>query len=57
VVIFENLYCLNALSGGTIQDTLASPKWRLVFAAMIRESTEVCMEGKFIHAPTFHFFV
>lgn len=38
VLIYENLYALNILTKGTLRDTLANSKYRMILALMIREN-------------------
>ena len=38
VLLWENVHCVNMLTGGTIYDTLWDKKARLILASMIRES-------------------
>lgn len=39
--MFENLYALNALTKGSLSDTLGQRSWRLILAFMVRESNKV----------------
>jgi hypothetical protein len=41
IVLFENLYCLNCVTGGDLRDTLDSRRNRLILALMVRETREV----------------
>lgn len=41
ILIYENLYALNAIAGGTLQSTIYNVRCRLIFAAMIRENYKV----------------
>lgn len=41
MLVFENLYALNALTKGSLADTLGKRSWRLVLALMVRESRKV----------------
>ena len=38
VLIYENLYALNILTKGSLRDTLANSKYRMLLALMIREN-------------------
>lgn len=38
VLIYENIYALNILTKGTINDTLANYRWRQILALMVREN-------------------
>ena len=42
ILIYENLYALNAIAGGTVHSTLMNPLCRKMYAAMIRENYKVC---------------
>jgi len=41
VLIFENIYSLNMVTGGSLSYTLSKRSWRLILALMIRESIVV----------------
>jgi hypothetical protein len=45
VLVFECVYALNILSGGSVRHTLQDPRWRLVYATMIREACEGLFEA------------
>jgi hypothetical protein len=38
VLIYENIYALNILTKGTINDTLGNYRWRQILALMVREN-------------------
>jgi ketopantoate reductase len=47
MLVFEHIYALNALSGGTIADTLVDSRWRAIYAHMVRESKDtLVMAGR-----------
>lgn len=39
-MIYENIYALNILTKGSIQDTINNRSWRLIIALMIRENLQ-----------------
>lgn len=38
IVLYENLFALNAITGGSLSFTLSKYRWRMIYAAMIREN-------------------
>lgn len=41
MLIYENLYALNTISGGSLYHTLMHSRCRVMYAAMIRENYKV----------------
>eukprot|EP01038_Epipyxis_sp_PR26KG_P010655 gene10655-14310_t len=41
VLVYENFYTLNILTGGSLVETLSKRKWRLILALMLRESSKL----------------
>eukprot|EP00596_Hydrurales_sp_CCMP1899_P003829 CAMPEP_0119046840 /NCGR_PEP_ID=MMETSP1177-20130426/49261_1 /TAXON_ID=2985 /ORGANISM="Ochromonas sp, Strain CCMP1899" /LENGTH=468 /DNA_ID=CAMNT_0007020551 /DNA_START=57 /DNA_END=1460 /DNA_ORIENTATION=- len=44
IVLFENLHCLNCVTGGDLRDTLDSRRNRLILALMVRETRETLLK-------------